>query len=77
MDVMLDITFVTGHIAVYAGWYTVLALIVSIPLLYEYDIHTYYTVFSLTQLNFFIIDIREATCFGVFKPPSPCLILDE
>jgi hypothetical protein len=32
-------------------------LIVSIPLCYEYDIQTYFTIFSLTQLNFFIIDI--------------------
>jgi hypothetical protein len=35
MNVMLDITFVTAHIAVYAGWYTVLALVESITLLYE------------------------------------------
>jgi hypothetical protein len=31
--------------------------IVSIPLCYGYDIHKYYTIFNLTQLNFFIIDI--------------------
>jgi hypothetical protein len=33
------------------------ALMVSNPLCYEYDIHKYHTVFSLTQINFFITDI--------------------
>jgi hypothetical protein len=45
---------------------------------YEDVLHSmYYTVFSLTQLNFLLTSIREATCFGVFKPPSSGLLLDE
>jgi hypothetical protein len=41
-------------------------------------IFKYSTIFSLTQLSYFILtSITEATYFSVFKPSSSGLLLDE
>jgi hypothetical protein len=66
------------YAALIGNWLPEFRDILFFPSVLLIDIHKYYTIFSLIQLNSLLLtSIIGAPYFGVFKQPSSGRLLDE